>query len=218
MLISTAVTAPGRVLRDAASSATVSSVITLDDLQQQANTNTLAALDKRHKEFIKQGQKSTCNSKTVVIRKEYGNLSAQEKMDYINVVLCLQGKMALTPTSLVPGARSRYDDFVATHINQTLIIHYTATSLSGNGAYIPGRNDTVLTAVTPSGPVAPLRLTPGLGGGCISAGPFGNLTVSLGPLGNPNAAPGPDGGLGYNPRCLKRDINPTTAQRFNNLT
>jgi tyrosinase len=42
--------------------------------------------------------------------------------------------------------------------------------------------------------------------------------VNLGPLGNPNAAPGPDGGLGYNPRCLKRDINPTTAQRFNNLT
>jgi tyrosinase len=41
--------------------------------------------------------------------------------------------------------------------------------------------------------------------------------VNLGPLGNPNAAPGPDGGLGYNPRCLKRDINPTTAQRFNNL-
>ncbi|KAH6667772.1 hypothetical protein B0J14DRAFT_488838, partial [Halenospora varia] len=28
----------------------------------------------------------------------------------------------------------------------------------------------------------------------------------------------PDGGLGYNPRCLKRDINPTTAQRFNNWT
>jgi hypothetical protein len=65
MLISTAVTAPGRVLRDAASSA-----ITLDDLQQQANANTLAALDKRHEELIKRGQKSTCNSKTVAIRKE----------------------------------------------------------------------------------------------------------------------------------------------------
>jgi hypothetical protein len=65
MLISTAVTAPGRVLRDAASSA-----ITLDDLQQQANANTLAALDKRHEELIKRGQKSTCNSQTVAIRKE----------------------------------------------------------------------------------------------------------------------------------------------------
>lgn len=26
---------------------------------------------------------------------------------------------------LVPGARSRYDDLVATHINQTLTIHAT---------------------------------------------------------------------------------------------
>jgi Na+/H+ antiporter NhaB len=70
MLISMAVTAPGPVLRDVASSATVSSVATLDDLQQQANANTLAALDKRHEELIKRGQKSTCNSKTVAIRKE----------------------------------------------------------------------------------------------------------------------------------------------------
>lgn len=70
MLISTAATAPGRVLRDTSSSATVPSGITLDDLQQQANAKTLAALDKRHEELIKRGQKSTCNSKTVAIRKE----------------------------------------------------------------------------------------------------------------------------------------------------
>jgi hypothetical protein len=70
ILISTAVTAPGRVLRDAVSSATVSSVTALNDLQQQANAKILAALDKRHEEFIKRGQKSTCNSKTVAVRKE----------------------------------------------------------------------------------------------------------------------------------------------------
>lgn len=70
MLISTAVTAPGHVLRDAASSAAVPSFTTLDDLQQQANAKILAAFDKRHEESIKRGQKSTCNSKTVAIRKE----------------------------------------------------------------------------------------------------------------------------------------------------
>lgn len=61
MLISMAVTAPGSV---------PSSSITLDGLQQQANAKILAALDKRHEERIKRGEKSTCNSKTVVIRKE----------------------------------------------------------------------------------------------------------------------------------------------------
>lgn len=70
MLISTIVTTPGRVLRDAASSTTISSGTTLEDLQQQANAKTLAGLDKRHEELIKRGQKSTCNSKTVAIRKE----------------------------------------------------------------------------------------------------------------------------------------------------
>lgn len=70
VLISAAATAPGRVLRDAASSATISSIAAIDDLQQKANANILAALDKRHEERIKRGQKSTCNSRTVVRRKE----------------------------------------------------------------------------------------------------------------------------------------------------
>jgi len=70
MLISTSVTTPTRVPRDVAPSDTVSSEATLDDLQQQANDQLLAALDKRHEDLIKRGHKSTCNSKTVAIRKE----------------------------------------------------------------------------------------------------------------------------------------------------
>ncbi|KAF2744627.1 Di-copper centre-containing protein [Sporormia fimetaria CBS 119925] len=49
-----------------------------------------------------------------------------------------------------------------------------------------------------------------LGGGCVTSGPFANMTVSLGPIGtvltdvpkNPRAD-----GFGSNPRCLRRDIN-----------
>jgi hypothetical protein len=59
-----------------------------------------------------------------------GTLSAHERIAYTNAVLCLQGKTALTPTSLIPGVRSRYDDFVGTHINQTLNIHYTVSHSS----------------------------------------------------------------------------------------
>ena len=39
--------------------------------------------------------------------------------------MCLQSKPAITPRSVAPGVRSRFDDFAATHINQTLIIHFT---------------------------------------------------------------------------------------------
>lgn len=42
----------------------------------------------------------------------------------------MQKLPARTPRDLVPGVRSRYDDFVATHINQTTTIHYTGTFLA----------------------------------------------------------------------------------------
>jgi hypothetical protein len=52
-------------------------------------------------------------------------LSKQEKKDYIAAVQCLYQKPSKTPPILAPGAKTRYDDFVATHINQTLSIHGT---------------------------------------------------------------------------------------------
>lgn len=38
-------------------------------------------------------------------------------------------KPSITPLDKAPGARSRYDDFVVTHINQTLTIHGTGNFL-----------------------------------------------------------------------------------------
>jgi tyrosinase len=42
------------------------------------------------------------------------------------------------------------------------------------------------------------------------------MKVNLGPVGLADSVPGPEGGLGYNPRCLKRDVGPAQTQRYCN--
>ncbi|KAK4987000.1 hypothetical protein LTR50_004952 [Elasticomyces elasticus] len=146
----------------------------------------------------------------------------------------------------------RYDDFTATHLNQTLTVHantffihwhrhllflfeqalikecgyqhtlpywdwplyvdnlYTSKlfdgsehSLGGNGAYVPGLPD-----INEGGGVFVPR---GTGGGCVTTGPFANITVPFkklkffdifvfnGVL--------PSTALNYDPHCLTRDIS-----------
>jgi tyrosinase len=53
----------------------------------------------------------------------------------------------------------------------------------------------------------------------VKNGPFANMSVNLGPVGGLNGtAPGPDGGLGYNPRGLKRDVGPAVNTRYANYS
>jgi len=202
-----------------------------------------------------------CTIKTGYIRKEWSSLSDAEKTAYINAVLCLQSKPSKSNSAYpAPGARSRYDDFVATHINQTLTIHGTgnflswhryfmwtyeqalrnecgykgyqpyvnwgkypldlynapffdgsATSMSNNGAFVQHDGTYVPSAQQPV-----IYVPPGKGGDCVTTGPFKNMKVNLGPVApalsfvTPNPA---TNGLGYNPRCLRRDISAWAAQR-----
>ncbi|CAG9981060.1 unnamed protein product [Clonostachys byssicola] len=69
------------------------------------------------------GVSQTCNISKAVVRREYSNLSDDEKLEYTAAVQCLMSLPAKVSPHLVPGAKSRYDDFVATHINQTDFIH-----------------------------------------------------------------------------------------------
>ena len=69
--------------------------------------------------------KGNCTLQDLQVRRDWRAFSATEKKAYIRSVLCLQALPARTPSDLAAGAKTRYDDFVATHINQTLFIHRT---------------------------------------------------------------------------------------------
>ena len=88
--------------------------------------------------------------------------------------------------------------------------------MGGNGEYIPHAGTILYPPPGASGD--PIILDPGFGGGCVKTGPFKDMQVNLGPVALPNATAGPDGGLGYNPRCLKRDVGPGVALKFTNYT
>jgi tyrosinase len=92
----------------------------------------------------------------------------------------------------------------------------SATSMSGNGEYIAGRGPLVLALES----YPDLYLPAGTGGGCVTSGPFKNMTVNLGPVSLPlNGGGSLTGtGLDYNPRCLKRDIGTAVNQLYANCT
>lgn len=82
-------------------------------------------------------------------------------------------------------------------------------SIGGNGAFVNHSGVAIPNEETPY-----IILPHGGGGGCVQTGPFKDLSVNLGPMAperknmsSPN--PRPDG-LGYNPRCLKRDMSPVS--------
>ncbi|KAL5360108.1 hypothetical protein BJX96DRAFT_174978 [Aspergillus floccosus] len=76
-----------------------------------------------------------CNPRTAAVRREWGSLSKRERKDYIDAVLCLASKPPKIDPSFAPGARNRFDDFVATHINQTWFIHGTGNFLTWHRYY-----------------------------------------------------------------------------------
>lgn len=71
---------------------------------------------------------STCNAETISVRKPWEKLTSEERIAYTDALNCLMDKPAKTPSDIAPGAKTRYDDFIVTHINQTLSIHSTVGS------------------------------------------------------------------------------------------
>lgn len=180
-------------------------------------------------------------------------MTAEERIKYTDAVRCLTTLPSRHDPALVPGAKSRYDDFIVVHMNQSLVIHGTSNFLTwhrvftayyetalreecgyegaqpywnwGKSAFDPINSpifDGSASSLGGNGKFAPHNCTDALqngkncipagqGGGCITSGPFSNMTINMGPIA-PTLADGtkplPDEDFfAYNPRCIKRDVS-----------
>ena len=59
-----------------------------------------------------------------------GSLSHKDRIAYTDAVQCLQRKPPISSKADVPGARSHFDDFAATHITRSPYVHYSVRTLS----------------------------------------------------------------------------------------
>lgn len=89
-------------------------------------------------------------------------------------------------------------------IDSSPLFDGSATSLGSNGEKITNRTSGPIPGMEMPG--APL----GTGGGCVHSGPFVNYTVNMGPVVDPDPTR-------YNPRCLKRDLNPYICKNWASL-
>lgn len=128
------------------------------------------------------------------------------------------------PTHVFAHLHSYWDWAITanTSMETSPLFDGSATSLSGNGAPIANQADIVLGASTG---LPPIYLPPGTGGGCVTSGPFKDMSVNLGPValdqpGGTSSGSGPavPGQFACNPRCLKRDLSTAVNRRYANAS
>lgn len=65
-----------------------------------------------------------------------GDLTKEEKLEYIRAVNCIRKAPSKLPVGKYPGAKTRYDDFVVVHMNMTPSVHSTANFMHWHRYYI----------------------------------------------------------------------------------
>lgn len=146
-----------------------------------------------------------CTPETAVQRKEYGSMADHEKLSYIHGVQCLMRQPSQYPSGVVPAATSRWLDFTAAHIEQTLNIHFSGLLLPWHRHFLYLVEDALhqdcgypkslgipywdypLYPILEESPIFDGSHT-SLGSNgrstdlCIEKGPFSNATITFGPF------------------------------------
>jgi tyrosinase len=122
-LVSQAWAMPVASKRNATISLADTALYQMNRLAQSALDLTLYGLDNRSLTY----DRGSCTLEKLRVRPDWRALSHRERRAYIDSILCLQRLPPQTPSAVAAGAKTRYDDFLATHINQTWQIHRTVS-------------------------------------------------------------------------------------------
>ncbi|KAK3937266.1 hypothetical protein QBC46DRAFT_267919 [Diplogelasinospora grovesii] len=114
------------------------STLATDLLSAESLVSLLASLESGELETYlgSRGVQQPCKAAKIIGRREYSTFSDNEKLAYTAAVKCLMASPSKILPGLAPGARSRYDDFVANYINQTRSIHFTGNFFHWHRYYI----------------------------------------------------------------------------------
>ncbi|KAK4227758.1 hypothetical protein QBC38DRAFT_183263 [Podospora fimiseda] len=83
------------------------------------------------------GSLNNCTIANAAVRREWSDLSLDERKEYVRAVLCLQSLPSRSAAlGKAPGARSRFDDFVATHMEHANQLHGPTTLLAGHRYFV----------------------------------------------------------------------------------
>jgi len=223
----------------------------VDKLEEATMTKVEAYMTQK----IAAGKNNGCTLENAGVRREWGDMTIEQRTDFINATLCLMNAPPKAPKDQFPGVRSRYHDFMAYHLTNTGTLHDTIGLFPGHKYFVLAYETALrkecgykgyhpymnydrytkdakgsalfngnATSMGGNGQPDPkytgIRMGSGTiksagGGGCVTEGPFKDYMATIGP-GSPVMNDVPrnplSGGGGYNPRCMRRDVNSEVAR------
>lgn len=106
----------------------------------KAFQNLSAIADESMKSNIGSRTNPVCTYDNADLRQEWRTLPKATRKSFTDAVVCLQKmspqRMTAAEAPQYPGVKSRFDEFVATHINYTMNIHDTADFFAWHRAFI----------------------------------------------------------------------------------
>ena len=102
-----------------------------------------------------------------------------------------------------------WEDYTDNQVDHPIFAPNTDASFGSNGVFVANRSVFVSTTIGFEPPFV-VDHPPATGGGCITDGPFSNLSAHLGPV-SPDNSPDNLYGKDLNPRCVVRDFNPDVS-------
>ncbi|KAI1382841.1 Di-copper centre-containing protein [Hypoxylon trugodes] len=93
------------------------------DVVDKLETDTMPKVESWLADKIAAGKNNNCTLETAAVRREWSDLSEEQRIEYVAAVTCLMNKPTTVDTTRFPGANSRYDDFVAYHMTHAMQLH-----------------------------------------------------------------------------------------------